>query len=100
MYKEIIGTWKLDPIDINSQQIYGDVSIEFKSNGKLIYTIHLEGKEQKMFMTYEIRGNLLVTDQPSSPHKEETEFRILPDGKLELCFSGIKSKYIKDLKII
>jgi hypothetical protein len=95
MYKEILGTWKLDPSEIKSQQMYGNVSIEFKSTGELIYTVHLKDKEQKMFMTYEVKGNLLVTDQPSMPQSEQTEFRILSDGKLELSFGGIKSKYIK-----
>ena len=97
MYSKIIGTWKLDPLDIKSQQVYGDVSLEFKDTGELIYTIHLKDKEQKVFMTYEIKDNLLLTDQPSNPYKEETEFRILPNGKLELCFGGIVSQYIKIL---
>ena len=95
MCREIIGVWKLDPSDIKSKQMYGNVSIEFKSTGELIYIVHLKDKEQKMFMTYEIKGNLLVTDQPSTPNKEETEFRILPDNKLELSFGGIKSIYVK-----
>lgn len=46
-------------------------------------------------MTYEMKGNLLVTDRPSNPHKEETEFRILPNGKLELYFDGVASQYVK-----
>jgi hypothetical protein len=46
-------------------------------------------------MVYEIKGNVIFTDQPSSPQKEVTEFKILPDGKLELTFNGIKSKYVR-----
>lgn len=95
MYNEILGIWKLAPDDSESKQIYGNVTIEFKTEGKLIYTIHLEGKEQKMFMTYKIQDNKLITDQPSSPHIEETEFRILPNGELELSFGGTNSRYIK-----
>ena len=71
MCKEIIGTWRLDPNDLRSQQMYGNVSFEFKKNGELIYTIHINNKEQKILMNYEIKGNLLITDQPSNPHKEE-----------------------------
>jgi hypothetical protein len=95
MINEILGIWKLDPNDIISHQMYGNVTIEFKSKGELIYTIYLKDKEQKMFMTYEIKDNLLVTDQASAPNKEETEFKILPDRKLELFFGGIKSTYIR-----
>ena len=95
MNEEIIGFWETDPDDTKSQQVYGKVSIEFKTNGELIYTVQLKGKIQKMFMTYEIKGNRLVTSQASASRTEETDFKILPDGKLELGFDGIKSKYIK-----
>lgn len=95
MYNKILGSWKLDPNDANSQQMYGSTSIEFKNTGELVYTIYLENKEQKIFMSYEIEGNLLITDQPSAPNREKTVFNILSDGKLELCFGGISSRYIK-----
>jgi len=68
------GLWKSDPNDIITQQHYGDVILEFKNNNQLIYTIHEEDKEQKTFMTYEVQGNFLITDQPSLPQKEQTEF--------------------------
>ena len=69
--------------------------MEFKDTGELIYIIYVKDKEYKMLMSYKIIGNLLITDQPSNPRQEETEFRILTDGKLELCFGGVKSIYIK-----
>lgn len=95
MYKEILGTWRLDPDDVKSQQVYGKISMEFTDTDDLIYTIHLNDKDQKMFMTFKVEGNLLITNQPSSPNYEKTEFRILPNGKLELYFEGVKSTYIK-----
>jgi len=95
MCKELINTWRLDSNDIESQQLYGNVSIEFRNNGDLVYTIRINDKEQKILMKYEIKGNMLITDQPSKPHKEKTEFRILPNGKLELYFNGVTSQYTK-----
>jgi len=95
MNSEILGLWELDPADLNANQIYGNVSLEFKNNGELIYTLFLEDKAQKSLLTYETRGNKIFTDQPSSPNPQETEFRILPDGKLELGFGGVKSNYVK-----
>jgi len=95
MSEEIIGTWETDPEDVKSQQVYGKVYMEFKTTGELIYTIQLKGKVQKMFMTYEIKGDRLVTNQTSAQQKEETEYKILSDGKLELGFGGVKSKYLK-----
>lgn len=95
MNNEINGIWKLDPSDSKSQQLYGDVTIEFKESGELIYTVKTKGKEQKTFMNYELQENWILTTQPPSKEKEKTQFRIQPDGKLELNFDGIKSKYIK-----
>jgi hypothetical protein len=95
MCKEIVGTWTLDPDDIESQQIYGNTSMEFTEAGDLIYTIHLEGKDQKIFMTYKVEQQLLITSQSSSPRKEKTKFRLLSNGKLELYFEDVKSTYTK-----
>jgi len=95
MNEGLIGKWKLDPNNIESLREYGNISIEFKDTGELIYIIHLESKEQKIYMTYKIEGNLLITNQPSSPQIEQTEYRIQPDGKLALYFNGLKSVYIR-----
>lgn len=91
----IIGNWVLDPSDVKSFHTYGDISIEFKNNGELIYKIHSKGKDEIINMTYEIKEDVLITDQQSFPHKEETEFKITFEDKLELFFSGVKSIYIR-----
>jgi len=93
----LIGVWDLDPSDINSFQLYGDISIEFKNNGELIYKIHSDGIDEIINMTYEVKEEgVLVTNQLSFPKKEETEFKITFDDKLELFFNGIKSTYIRN----
>lgn len=92
---ELLGCWELDPNDVRAFAIYGSVSIEFKSGGELMYTVHSIEKDEVAIMTYEVKGSLLVTDQLSAPHKEETAFRILSDNRLELFFGGIKSVYIR-----
>ena len=33
MKREILGCWVLDPNDVNSFEMYGDISMEFKANG-------------------------------------------------------------------
>jgi hypothetical protein len=94
MLNNLIGIWKTDPEDIVTQRLYGNVIIEFRDNGELIYTISENGREQKIFMTFEVKGNTLITDQPSSPAKEITNF-ILKEQRLELNLDGVTSKYIK-----
>jgi hypothetical protein len=61
---------------------YGDVSLRFEKNGALAYTVHLAKKEQIMRLAYRVDGTTLVTDQPSSPREERTEFFFTPDGRL------------------
>jgi|ERR1700694_5861857 len=92
----ILGVWKSNLNDEATIKNYGSVVLEFKSNGELIYTINEEGKQQVIRMTYEVVNNKIITDQPSQPGKEETDFRVFSDGKeLELIYNGAVSKYIR-----
>lgn len=94
MSNDLIGVWQTDPDDVSTQQFYGNVTMDFRDDGELIYVAIEGGKEQRIFMTYEINGNRLITDQQSFPQKVITEFSLI--GKnLELNFDGIKSKYVK-----
>jgi hypothetical protein len=96
MANNLIGVWKSDPDDVTTQQLYGNVTMDFRENGDLIYTVTDYNKTQKIFMMYEINENFLITDQVSYPQKMETEFFIdIKRGILELFFDGAKSKYIK-----
>jgi hypothetical protein len=92
----LIGTWKSDPNDETTQRSFGNVTLEIRKNGELIYTIEEDNKLQIMNLIYEIRGNILISDQPSKPQKEETTFRLSSDNKrLELVQNGVTSRYIK-----
>jgi len=95
MYREIIGYWILDPSDVRSFEIYGNISMEFKANGELTYTLHSDLKDEIIIMTYEIKNGVLITDQLSAPQIEETRFILTPEGRLELFFNGHKSIYIR-----
>jgi len=92
MSNDLIGIWKTDPNDIVTQQSYGNVIMDFRANGELIYTVIENDKEQKIFMTYEVKGSSLVTDQISFPQKVVTDF-VLTGQSLELNIDGLKSKY-------
>ena len=67
------------------------MALEFAPDGKLA-CVFLEGdKQQIMRLTYSVEGDVLVTDQPSSPRPErtKTEFR---GGDLILEFQGVKTR--------
>lgn len=81
---EFLGTWETDALDRESLRKFGRVTLEIKVNGRLIYTIHEQNKEQKIFLKYGTENGTLVTDQPSTPREERTPYSITPDGKLVL----------------
>lgn len=93
--KSLVGRWKLDSNNTESINEYGNTFIEFKDSGELIYTIYMDNKEQKIYMTYKIEKDYIITNQPSSPQIEQTKYRVMADGILILYFNNIKSVYIK-----
>jgi hypothetical protein len=69
--------------------------MEFRHDGSLEYVIHAKGKQQTIFLKYRVEGNVLVTDQPSRPREERTEFRLTPDGKLVLNYDNRVSVHVR-----
>jgi hypothetical protein len=39
MANNLIGVWKSDPDDVTTQQLYGNVTMDFRENGDLIYIV-------------------------------------------------------------
>lgn len=80
--EDLIGIWKSD-----SDKPYGDVTMEFNSDGSLTYTT-LEGdKRQIINLVFWLEDNYLFTDQPSSPKVEKTKVS-MGNGKMILDYSG------------
>jgi len=79
---QLLGAWRTDPNDQWSLAEYGDVTLRFEENGTLVYTVHLPDKVQIIRLSYHVEGNCLVTNQPSSPRAERTEFSFVGDGRL------------------
>ena len=86
-----------DPEDFESLAEYGDVSLSFGPNGRLIYTIRQEDKRQIMLLTYRVERNDLVIDQPSDPHEERAVFEITPSGKLVVHSQPVASTYVREV---
>lgn len=70
-----------------------DTTLEFKEGGWLEYTICGSQKDQKIFLTYQVENNMIITDQPSHPHEERTPFQFTADDKLVLIYGDQKSIY-------
>ena len=92
---KLIGTWKSDPNDSTGASTYGDVTLKFGADGTLLYIIREQNRDQIMRLTYHIEPGFIVTDQPSEPRAERTEYQLGKDGVLVLAFGGHKSRYLK-----
>jgi len=92
---ELVGTWKSDSNDLAGATAYGDVTLKFGVDGTLLYIVHESERDQIMRLTYRIEPGFIVTDQPSEPRSERTEYHLGEDGVLVLAFGGRKSRYVK-----
>ena len=80
----LLGRWRTDPDDQWSLKEFGEVSLEFLVDGRLLYVVALPKKQQSMHLVYSVEGGCLVTDQPSHPRVQRTPFFFTPDGRLAL----------------
>ena len=87
--RSLLGKWSSEP---GSDEV---TTLEFKEDGQLEYTIYSTDKDQKIFLTYRVENNTLVTDQPSHPREERTPFTFTEDGKLALIYGDQRSLHIR-----
>jgi len=93
---ELIGIWISDSDDVEGTREFGRATLDFQSDGRLTYTTHLPGKDQKMFLTFRVDRGVLVTNQPSAPREDRTAYSFTADGKLVLWFGGQRSIYVRE----
>ncbi len=84
----LLGLWALETLNGVIHEMTGKETMEFKPNSVLLYGIKENDKTQYAMLTYSIKGNKLITDQPSKPRIEETEFSLIDDSTLELNHNG------------
>jgi hypothetical protein len=89
----LIGIWAVDVTDTQAFADLGDVLLDFKEDGRLIYTIRADAKHQIMNLRYSIEGSTIVTDQPSMPKVERTKFLLSEGGVLSLEFGGVYYRF-------
>ena len=83
----LLGCWQLvRSADDPSEPAEAD----FRADGQLFYSVLSGDRWQVMKLLYEVDGEVLVTDQPSSPRKERTRFAFGGDGMLMLEFVGVR----------
>ena len=93
---EILGCWHLIRTVENAAE---PAEMDFRDDGRLLYAILSDSRWQIMNLVYQVEGDVLVTDQPSSPRKERTRFAFEKDGTLMLEFGGQRSWFKRGPKV-
>ncbi|MCK1735759.1 hypothetical protein IVA79_17880 [Bradyrhizobium sp. 138] len=93
----LLGAWLVDETDELALARLGNVLLEFDESGGLRYTIREQDKRQIINLRYRVEGSTIVTDQPSAPHVERTEFSFAENGVLTLSFGGVPYRFVKAL---
>lgn len=91
----IVGTWDSDLNDPTTKNNIGNVSITFTEDGRLIYDLHEGKKLQRMYMTYRISEDTIISDQPSHQQEQKTKYKFVNNDNLILEFEGIKSVFVR-----
>jgi len=90
--ERLFGKWRLLQSEQAMQSAEQTIA-DFSPDGSLTYSVTNDGKTGIMKMTYRIEGRFIVSDQPSSPKEERTEYQVEPDGSLVLIYEGQKSRF-------
>jgi len=72
---------------------------DFRADGRLHYSVLSGDRWQIMKMVYRVEGDVIVTDQPSSPREERTRFALQPDGTLILELGGERTRFRRAPKV-
>ena len=91
----LLGVWLVDDTDKSALASLGNVLLEFDESGGLRYTIREQDKRHVINLRYRVEGSTIVTDQPSAPQVERTEFSFAEDGVLTLAFGGVPYRFVR-----
>lgn len=81
-HSQLTGKWASEDNAIEK------TTLEFKPDGEFEYTICGEHKDQKIFLTYRVEKDALITVQPLCSREERTLFKFTEDGKLAFLHGG------------
>lgn len=93
--QRLLGIWESEPSRLLGGDVHERISMVFKPDSKLIYTVHLNEKDQIIILEYDVRDGKILTNQPSHPQEETTAFSFTDDGKLILTYQDNQSIFTK-----
>ncbi len=71
--------------------------MEFRADGALLYSIPVDGTQQRIALVYRVDDDLLRTENPLAPHATATPFRQGPGDTLVLDFAASPAVLVREL---
>jgi hypothetical protein len=90
----LFGRWRLVAAD-TTLGLDAQASLHFKPNGELLYLIPEADRLSAIRLVYRVEGSQLVTDQPSAPREQRTEFELDGD-QLILKYQGGRARFRRE----
>jgi hypothetical protein len=91
----LLGRWRLLRAEAALDFAPG-VRMDFRTGGRLLYTIVVDGHEHVVRLIYQVDGDTLRTDNPDHPHAVATHFSQGEGGVLVFDFSGARAWFVKE----
>lgn len=73
-----------------------EVSAVFSPDGSLVYTVHGADSDEVMLLRFVTRDGLIVTDQPSAPREEVTQYRFEEPDLLVLTYDDEETYFRRE----
>jgi hypothetical protein len=91
MTSALVGRWRL--VHTEGPANFEHVTMDFRPDGSLQYSIELPDRLQVMNLTYSVSEGVIISNQLSAPGEERTRFSLGADGRLELDHGATRSWY-------
>ena len=91
----LFGRWRLLRAEPELDFAPG-VRMDFRTGGRLLYTIDAGGREQVIALIYRVEGDMLRTDNPAAPHATATRFSHGEADVLVFDFSGPRAWFVRE----
>ena len=91
----LLGTWRLMRADASLDFAPG-VRMEFLDDGRLHYHVDVGGKGQLIGLLYRVDGDVLVTDNPATPHSMSVRIEPGAGDLLLMDFGGAHAMLVRE----
>src|SRR4051812_42768546 len=89
--ERLFGRWRLVHASPDLE-LEPTSEMAFHDDGRLIYSIPNAQKTSVMRLVYRVEGDVIISDQPSSPREERTRF-VLNGDRLTLDYEGSLAEF-------